>query len=185
MRSRLATWKPVAYHNLPRRHRFHAAIVHTNGRKMSSLNGSLYGWWSLKASQGSKIGAQFQIGKGGKIEQYVDTDFVVYHAYDASEYAVGIETQDDVTAAHPVAGPWTNAQLDSLVALLKELRCLPRILGCHGMQDGIGYHQLCDAWNQHNHNCPGPIRSAQLRNIILPALTSERDDLGWLPILTM
>lgn len=162
MWSTYATKRPVNYTELHKRQPFKAAILHTNGG--GSDNGSLYGWWEQQAQAGQHIGAQFQVGY--KVcEQYVDTDLVVYHAYSASEWAVGIETEDD---GNPQT-PWNDFQIAHIVAILHELGVPPVLLG-DKPGDGIGYHQQYADWNKDGHVCPGDVRAQQITTQIIPQL---------------
>src|SRR4051812_13677278 len=93
-----ATKRPVPYKDLHARTKRRAALIHTNGG--GTDHGSLFGWWrgNANGSHGPAnrhVGAQIQVMTNGHAEQYVDTDLVVYHAYGASEWAVGIEVEDD------------------------------------------------------------------------------------------
>lgn len=179
-----ATHRPVAYSGLHARQPRRAALVHTNGG--GSDNGSLYGWWASHAngSMGRAnlhIGAHFQVMRDGQVEQYVDTDLVVYHAYSASEWAVGFEVEDDGDPSRPM----TAAQLASIAAICRELGIPARQVDVSSGADGIGWHSQYAAWNQSGHECPGPVRVGQVRSVLIPALRapapapapSEEDDM--------
>lgn len=172
MRSRHATWRPVAYTGLHGRQSRRAVILHTNGGPCD--HGSLFGFWSQIAASGKHIGAHFQVATGGRAEQYVDTTQVIYHAYSASEWAVGIETEDD---GHPDT-PWTQAQLDTIIAICRELS-IPGKLLADGPSDGVGWHEQYADWNRDGHHCPGTVREHQIRTLILPALTLPTVPLWW------
>lgn len=166
MRSQHATWKPVPYTGLHGRTPRRAVVLHTNG----GGSGSLFGWFSGNArgyhgAENRHVGAQFQVLNSGHAEQYVDTDQVIYHAYSASEWAVGIETEDD---GHP-ATPWTDAQLGTIIAICRELH-VPAQLLKDGPSDGVGWHEQYADWNRTAHSCPGKIREQQIRDVIIPAL---------------
>lgn len=160
MISDLATWKPVAYKGLSKRTKNKAAVLHTNGAPAPD---GLYSYYSTLAAKGQE-GAHFQVFMDGRAEQYVDTDFVVGHAWDANPFAVGIETEDEGKQQ-----PWTTAQTNTIIALLKELGVPPQVLPEHG-GDGVGYHQEYPSWNRSLHNCPGTDRRNQVSTVIIPGL---------------
>lgn len=177
MRSKHATWRPVPYRGLHARTPRRAVILHTNGG--GTDNGSLFGWWSAGARgehgpDNLHVGAHFQVMLNGDAEQYVDTDLVVYHAYSASEWAVAIETEDDGTPATP----WTNAQLDTIIAICRELN-VPGQLLKDGPSDGIGWHEQYADWNKSGHRCPGSVRERQIHDVILPALAAKPLSVPW------
>lgn len=167
MWSALATHEPVAYSGLHVRQPFRAAIVHTNGSKGTDLRG----WWDSCAAgqQGPSllhVGAQYQVLLDGTAIQYVDSSVVVYHAYGASEWAVGIEHQDN---GDPNL-PFSTAQLDTTARLLHELGIPPVLLSSANPANGIGYHSQFPEWNQSGHYCPGSVRVAQVSHDLLPRL---------------
>jgi hypothetical protein len=168
MRSSLAVWKPAGYASLATRQKRAAVVLHTNGDPASG--GSLFGYFSSLARKppGDElyhVGAHFQITKTGVIEQYVDTDFVIGHAWDANLFAIGVETED---AGNP-STPWTGAQLDSIVALLEDLK-VPGKLLLEAPSDGVGWHRQYHNWNKSDHHCPGSVREAQIKDLIVPRL---------------
>jgi hypothetical protein len=171
MRVSFAVWRPVDYHGLSQRTTHNAVVLHTNGGV--SPNGSLFNWFSslARGDHGPKRlheGSHFQVAKDGTLEQYVDTSLVLGHAWDANRFALGIETEDEGKPAQP----WTDAQLDTIVRLLKELGVPPTILP-EGGGDGVGWHQLHDSWNQSSHNCPGEAKRKQIQSDVIPGLTEE------------
>lgn len=164
--ARHGMWKPVPYTGLHRRQRYRAAILHTNGGGAGSLQGYFTG--NARGDHGPEnvhVGAQFQILRDGTTEQYVDTAQVIYHAYSASEWAVGIETEDD---GHPER-PWTPQQVTAIIRLLRALKVPPRLLK-ETPSNGVGWHEQYPSWNRTAHSCPGHVREKQIRDVILPAL---------------
>jgi hypothetical protein len=171
MQSNLATVKLVPYVGLSRRSPRKAAVLHTNG--FDATNGSLFSGFSRNASgaNGPKklhVGAHFQIKNDGAIEQYVDTDLSIGHAWDANSFAIGIETEDDGHCRKR----WTDAQVDSSVALLFELGVPPKLLE-ETPSDGVGWHRQYDSWNLSGHSCPCTARQLQVTSAILPGLEEE------------
>lgn len=120
MWSKHAVHRPVPYRDLKPRKPYRAVVVHTNGGGDHDIpdDTSLYNWWVGKANAGSKVGAHFQVMTSGKAEQYVDTDLVVAHAFDANYFAVGIEVEDDGMPSLPI----NKAQMDTIVRICQELK---------------------------------------------------------------
>lgn len=132
------------------------------------------GWWNGQfAKTGDRFGSHFQVMWDGTIEQYADTDLVLFHAFGGSNFAVGIETQDDKDPSRP----WTKAQIDAILDICNWLQVLKQQLAEHG-GDGIGWHRLHHSWNKHNHSCPGDVRLKQLQQSVIPRLGLEREDLS-------
>ena len=177
-----ATRRPVSYTGLHARQPRRAALLHTNGG--GTDHGSLYGWWSQIAARGQHVGAHYQIG-WSIAEQYVDSSKVIYHAFAASEWAVGIETQDD---GHPER-PWNDFQVETIIAICRELKVPGRLLTSAQPADGLGWHEQFVDWNRDGHRCPGNVRELQIRRDILPALLThptptpspvQEDDVQWM-----
>lgn len=164
-----ATKRPVPYTGLHARQPHRAALIHTNGG--GTDQGSLYGFWCQNANgsrgpENKHVGAHFQVMTNGHAEQYVDTDLVIYHAYSASEWALGFEVEDDRDPSRPM----TPAQLATIEAILRELHVAARQLTSDQPADGVGWHEQFHAWNESGHHCPGPVREGQVRTVIIPAL---------------
>jgi hypothetical protein len=171
MLSSLATVKLVPYVGLSRRTPRKAAVLHTNG--FDATNGSLFSGFSKHASgaDGPKylhVGAHFQVKNDGSIEQYVDTDKSIGHAWDANAFAIGIETEDDGHCRKK----WTDAQVNAIVALLFELGVPPKLLE-QTPSDGVGWHRQYDSWNLSKHSCPCDARQMQVTSEIIPGLEEE------------
>jgi N-acetylmuramoyl-L-alanine amidase len=171
MQSSLATMRRVAYEGLDARTPRKAVVLHTNG--FDATAGSLFSGFSKNARGDNgpdflHVGAHFQVKNDGTIEQYVDTDLSIGHAFAANSFAIGIETEDD---GHCLRA-WTDAQVDSIVALLRELGIPPKLLE-ETASDGIGWHRKFDSWNKNNHACPCDTRQEQITSRILPELEDD------------
>jgi N-acetylmuramoyl-L-alanine amidase len=171
MHSSLATFRRVPYVGLHNRLPRKAVVLHTNG--FDATGGSLFSGFSKNARgengpEKVHIGAHFQVKNDGTIEQYVDTDLSIGHAFDANSFAIGIETED---GGHCLTA-WTDAQVDSIVALLRELGVPPKLLE-ETSSDGVGWHRKFDSWNQNNHACPCDTRQDQILARILPELEDD------------
>jgi hypothetical protein len=171
MRSRHATWKPVPYTGLHKRQPRRAVVLHRNGiARATSLQGYFTG--NAHGDHGAEnvhVGAHLQVRLDGTVEEYVDLDLVIYHAYGASEWSIGIETEDDKDPSKP----WTPAQVKTIIALCRELKVPGRLLK-QTPSDGVGWHEQYPAWNSSAHSCPGPVREKQIREEILPALQGRK-----------
>jgi hypothetical protein len=171
MLSSLAHVRLVPYVGLHARTSNKAAVLHTNG--FDATDGSLFSGFSKNASGANgpeklHLGAHFQVKNDGSIEQYVPTDLSIGHAFDANSFAIGIETEDDGQCLKS----WTDEQVDSIVALLRELGVPPKLLQ-ETASDGVGWHRKFDSWNHNNHACPCDTRQAQIESRILPELEDD------------
>jgi hypothetical protein len=167
MRLSFAKWEPVARMNDGARDtKYNAVLLHTNGGKLGA-GGDLYDWWMHGSSPG--VGAHFQVAWDGTIYQYLDTARYTGHAWDANHWSVGVETQDDGVPSKP----WTDAQIASIVLICQALKVPAKLLDCPGPGDGVGWHEKCPTWNQSHHVCPGSVREAQIRNVIIPWASSS------------
>lgn len=156
-----ADWQPVPYSGLKDRAPYNAMLLHTNGG-----GGNLFGWWKQIADRGERLGAQYQVMKTGQVICYVDPSKVVYHAYDASEWAFGVETEDN---GDPNT-PWTPQQIQSMANIGFFHGVPPVMLSGSAPSNGVGYHQLQHDWNKNDHNCPGSVRVAQIP-LVLSAMS--------------
>lgn len=142
---------------LPKRASSQTLILHTNGG-----GADLYGWFSRS---GNTIASHFQVFKDGRIEQYIPVDRQAYAQYSGNAFAVSAETEDD---GHP-STPWTAAQIKSIVRIADWVGCPPR-RAPDGPGGGVGWHQEYPDWNQSGHDCPGPVRVAQIKHKVIPAV---------------
>jgi hypothetical protein len=155
VKSKLATWEAVKCIDLGARSpKKKAAILHSAVTNASDL----FAYWSTCPG----TGAQFYINEAGKLFQYVDSDHKCAHAWDANDWAIGIETWDG--AQDPIPR-WNDAQITTIVALLKELGIPAQSLK-EQASDGVGYHRQFPSWNKSGHTCPGDARVAQVDEII-------------------
>src|SRR6266540_6296210 len=130
-----------------------ALVLHTAVTTASSL----YPSWKT-----GPIEAHFYVRKDGTLEQYLDTKWTADHAVDANPWALGLESQDN---GSPTPGPWTEAQLNTIVKLAVYLDIPAQMLKC-APSDGIGYHRQCDAWNPNKHSCPTDPKIKQIPLIL-------------------
>lgn len=123
-------------------------------------------------ARGHAVGqSHFGIGCDGRIVQWIDTMAQADATYQANRRA-------DATGAIAVSTeglasqPWTDAQLDALVRLHVWLMRTHRAIGrrmCRSAADpGLGHHALFGAWTGQATGCPGPLRMAQWREMLIP-----------------
>lgn len=141
-------------------------VVHTNGGP--GTPDAIRNYFNRP---GNSVYSHFDVGWDGAAVQMQDTGRTASAQWDANPYAVSIETQDD---RNPLR-PWTDAQLAKIVALIRAIAAahsIPLRLADRADGSGIGWHSMYPAWNHSAHNCPGPVREAQLRLHVIPALTA-------------
>jgi len=142
-----------------------AVFLHTNGG-----GPQITPWFDhLFQTTHQRIGSTFQVYKDGSIDQLCDTESIIYAQFEASRWAVSIETEDD---GHPSAA-WTAQQLaaiEKLITWLHQEHGIPLHAMANADDAGIGYHQQFAIYNQSGHDCPGPVRVNQLLHTVLPRL---------------
>lgn len=157
-----AVWRPMPWQaSLPARVDVAQAIIHTNGG--GTDKGSLYGFFSRKANT-QHIASHYQVMFSGVAEQYEDTSRQAFAQYSGNKTGISLECEDDGNPATPL----TAEQISTIVAILKFHRVPPQIAQPTG--PGVGWHSLYQQWNLSGHGCPGSVRVAQIRNLIIPAL---------------
>lgn len=110
----------------------------------------------------------------GVIWQFVDTAQTADANFKANAFAISIETSDGGDPGRP----WSPKQVDALVRLTRRLSALHDIplrvvTSWNDPVGGLGWHTMFGApgkWTPVAKNCPGPVRIAQLKNEIFPAL---------------
>lgn len=129
----------------------------------------------------------FFIRGNGHIDQFIDTERTADANYKANGFAISVETEDD---GRPDLNPWTQEQLDSIDRLSRWLR------ETHGIEPelcrtsaggGHGYHsQFPMVWTPYKgKTCPGPLRIAQLKTVVLPRLNNPVKVTSKRKVLTM
>lgn len=157
MISKLAKWEHVPTLDLgPRKPLSKALVLHTAVTAAHDL-------FSYYTSSGTDIGAHFYLDADGTLYQFVDTDRQCAHAYAANPWSIALESWDGGDPAHT---PWTQAQLDTIDALCRELDIPGQALKASA-SDGVGYHSEYPAWTgTTHHTCPDAPRIAQVPGII-------------------
>ena len=146
-------------------------IVHT-------MVGSLLGTDQLFRTK-SGLESHFGIGAptdgadlDGVIFQWMDTDRRADANLNANAFAVSIETSDGGDESRP----WSPKQLDALIRLIGALcdhHGIPRRICDRADGSGLGWHVMFGApgpWTPVAKTCPGPVRIAQLKDTVFPAV---------------
>lgn len=110
----------------------------------------------------------FYIDENGDIWQRRDTGEQADANYLANNFAISCETWD---GGDPEANPWTAAQADSIVALIRlahDLDGIPLVRPASWDGSGVGYHRQFPEWDSPYHSCPGNTRAAQFDHDIWP-----------------
>lgn len=98
--------------------------------------------------------------------------------FEANAWANSIETSDG-GIWKPATPEWSDKQVQKLIDIgawwCKNTGNPPEIAKSYDGR-GLGYHQLFRQWNQDSHNCPGPKRVAQFRDLIVPGIQKALDD---------
>jgi len=155
-------------------------IVHT-------MDGSLLGTDNLFRNQ-SVFESHFGIGGptdgadlDGVVFQWMDTDRLADANRHANDFAVSIETSDGGDENRP----WSPKQLDALIRLIGALcdhHSIPRrvVTDPFDATGGLGWHVMFGApgpWTPRAKTCPGPVRIAQLKNTVFPAVMGQETPL--------
>jgi hypothetical protein len=111
------------------------------------------------------VESHFYVTWRGKIEQYRDTDYQADANYRANDFAVSVETQGWA------GGRWNRAQrraIKRLLVWLHEEHGIPlrKIQRWYG--SGVGYHSQYPEWSPVAKSCPGPERTLQFHNELVP-----------------
>lgn len=123
------------------------------------------------ARPGNGVFSHFVIGWDGSAVQMCDTARQAPAQWDANPFAVSFETQDDGDPSQP----WTQLQMAKLTALMKAVAAahrIPTTLASRWDGSGVTFHEAFPELNHSSHRCPGPVREAQLRLHVIPALTA-------------
>lgn len=140
---------------------------------------SLFGFFSRSDV---RVESHFFIRLDGRIEQYLDTNVRADCNRRANKRpdgtgAISIETEDD---GDPNNRPWTQAQIDSIIAIIlwaHEEHGIPLRVCENPWDDGIGFHSQWGSpsdWTPAaGKTCPGYVRIDQFWDVIVPAITTH------------
>ncbi len=150
-------------------------IVHT-------MDGTLQDTETMFAAPDFGIEAHFGIGcplcpagLDGAVWQWMDTDRQADGNLDANEFGISIETCDH----HDPMRKWSPKQVDALIRLIGRLcdhYAIPRQVCPAWDGSGLGWHVMWGApshWTPEVKICPGPVRIAQLKETVLPAVLED------------
>lgn len=117
----------------------------------------------------TNLESHFGLGYAGDLNQFVDTAVRADANAQANIRAVSIETASNTSGTDP----WTQAQLDKLIALgvwLHKTHGIPVRKPTSWSAPGMGYHRLYPEWSTSGTACPGNARVDQFNNIVLPGI---------------
>jgi len=130
--------------------------------------------------------SHFFVKNDGTVEQYMDSEVMANANRRADVRAISIETEDD---GDPERNPWTAAQLEALVALIRwcgDEHNIPMVQCPAWDRPGVGYHSMWgfadpvaktgpirdNPWSvKFAKTCPGRTRTRQFLDVLLPALS--------------
>jgi peptidoglycan hydrolase-like protein with peptidoglycan-binding domain len=135
-------------------------------------NGSLYSFFNNPSAQ---VSAHFWVAQDGRIEQYVDTNRVAWHAKQLNGRYVGVETEGCTNPANGYADPMSEAMIDALARIYAEGMAVhgwKNALANSDGQPGFGFHRMAV-----NTACPCDTR-LNMRPEILKRATGQAPSTG-------
>lgn len=124
---------------------------------------------AVKLRPGDPLEWHFYIGPSGQLYQFMDTNVRADANVQANAFAISCETWDN---GGDVNGVWNPAQLSTakrLAAWCCDTHGIRRAPPTSWNSGGIGGHNWFPTqWAGGPRACPGPNRSAQIRNVIIP-----------------
>lgn len=136
-----------------------------------------------KLRPGPTLEWHFYIGRSGTLYQFMDTSVRADANVKANAFAISVETWDN---GGDVNGVWNDAQLATawrLAAWCCATHGIKKAPATTWNGGGIGGHNWFPTeWAGGPRACPGPNRSAQIRNVIIPYVagggTAQEDDMS-------
>ena len=123
----------------------------------------IYEYWR----DSTNLESHFGLGYDGRLGQYIGTQTRADANAQANVRAISLES----AANTQNSDPWTDAQIDGLVRVMDwaaEEHGIPR-RKCRTWTDpGFGYHKMFPEWSLGGTACPGPKRTEQFNEIVLP-----------------
>jgi peptidoglycan hydrolase-like protein with peptidoglycan-binding domain len=128
------------------------------------------GYWGTESTYG--LGGPWDgAALDGALWQWQGNLWQADAQFEANNWVNSIETSDG--GIYPPTPEWSPKQVATSIKLgawwCKANNVDPVLAKTYDGR-GLGYHQLFPQWNQENHNCPGPARVAQLREVIIPGI---------------
>lgn len=177
-----ATKRPISVNFTRTKTKKNCVILHSTASKTAT---SMYGWFSNPSAEAS---SHFHIDNNGRVEQYIDTDYVSWANREGNGRGVTIETQGSGYE------PWTNAQIVAIVDLIvwasKVYNFPIRMMNSSkSSETGVGWHRLGvdgnynisknpdllrgrsprgggEVWSGFGRICPGDDRILQVPSIV-------------------
>lgn len=123
----------------------------------------LYEYWR----DSTNLESHFGLGYDGRLGQYIGTQTRADANAQANARAISLESAADTSNSDP----WTDAQINMLVRVMDwaaDEHGIPR-RKCRSWTDpGFGYHKMFPEWSVGGTACPGPKRTEQFNEIVLP-----------------
>jgi hypothetical protein len=123
----------------------------------------LYEYWR----DSTNLESHFGLGYDGRLGQYIGTQTRADANAQANARAISLESAANTSNSDP----WTDAQINMLVRVMDwaaDEHGIPR-RKCRSWTDpGFGYHKMFPEWSVGGTACPGPKRTEQFNEIVLP-----------------
>lgn len=123
----------------------------------------LYEYWR----DSTNLESHFGLGYDGRLGQYIGTQTRADANAQANARAISLESAANTSNSDP----WTDAQINTLVRVMDwaaDEHGIPR-RKCRSWTDpGFGYHKMFPEWSVGGTACPGPKRTEQFNEIVLP-----------------
>lgn len=123
----------------------------------------IYEYWR----DSTNLESHFGLGYDGRLAQYIGTNTRADANAQANARAISLESAANLQNSDP----WTDAQINGLVKVMDWAATrhdIPR-RKCRTWTDpGFGYHKMFPEWSLGGTACPGPIRTEQFNDIVLP-----------------
>jgi len=126
--------------------------------------GYMAGTDTIFRNPNTEASAHFGVSRGGTVWQWVDTDDIAWHAFDANTYSIGVEHAGFPT--EPLTDPQIEASGKLYAWVNKNYPAVDLWVNKRIQGSGIAYHSQYGAWNLDAHTCPGTIIEGQIHDIL-------------------
>lgn len=143
-------------------------ILHTNAGSKTATPDQIQ---KFQARADVTVESHFDVGFDGTVVQLMPLNVQADCNFKANPFAVSIETQDSGSKGLNQE-KWTDAQVDTIVAILRFLHeewDIPLVRADRFDGSGVGGHRDHKEWSKTGHSCPGDARAAQVDDIIARA----------------
>jgi len=161
-----AHWEPIPGHTDGPMQSYLGLVLHVNDANSYDLH-------DYFSRSDIEVSSHFQVGKDGKVFQYLDTDVTSWCQSDGNQTYLSVETQGFPNEK------LTNLQVTSLASLyrwLHDVHNLPYQIADKVGAHGFAWHGMGGtAWGGH-FGCPGELRKAQRQAILNLAQDPSTED---------